>query len=298
MIKLIATDLDGTLFYPKKRITGMPSCNYRFVKEHLEKGYEFLFISGRSTMVLPKLKKRFKTDIPFLGCNGSYLYENDQLSQCYPLNRKAIFDFYCWAKAYYSVLIFFLFDEHMPLYTHFDKLAKYLQYTFVMGNNLFYGYFREKLVTEEAKFVEKLTTTDNYKLMLSFGFGQSEATKAHEVCYDCQARFGQYFSFAVSDSSIEVTAKNINKGFGLKNFCKNHNYSPDEVFVIGDSGNDLFMYQDFPHTFAMTHAPDFVKSQANHQVERVSDLEKYLNDPSLIADDKVREIIFDKEVAK
>ena len=298
MIKLVATDLDGTLFYPKDRIFGMPQSNANFIKNYLKKGLRFLFISGRSTMVVPKLKRRFKTDIPFLGCNGSYLLENGQLSQCYPLDRKALFDFYCWAKSYYSVLIFFLFDEHIPLYLHMDKLSKPLQRSFVLGNDLFYGYYREKLVIGEDSFVKKLTETDNYKMMLSFGFGQSQAIKAHQVAFDCQERFGKYFSFAVSDSSIEITAKNINKGFGLKNYCLKHNLSFNDVFVIGDSGNDLFMFQDFPHTFSMNHAPDFVKSQANHHVDKVSDLEKYLIDTSLTSNDQVKIINFDKEMEK
>lgn len=297
MIKLIATDLDGTLFYPKKRFMGMPSSNYHFVKNYLDKGINFLFISGRSTMVVPKLKRKFKVDVPFLGCNGSYLLEGDKLSQCYPLNRKALFDFYSWAKAYYSVLIFFLFDEHHPLYLHMDKLSTPLKKSFVVGNQ-FYGFYKEKMIVGEETFVKKLIETDNYKMMLSFGFGQSQAVKSHQVCYDCQERFGKYFSFAVSDSSIEVTAKNINKGFGLKNYCLSHNIAFDDVFVIGDSGNDLFMYEDFPHTFAMSHAPDFVKSQANHCVDRVSDLEQYLINPEMVSGDKVRIISFDKELEK
>ena len=32
MIKLIATDLDGTLFYPKKRITVLSKENRKFLK--------------------------------------------------------------------------------------------------------------------------------------------------------------------------------------------------------------------------------------------------------------------------
>ena len=38
MIKLIATDLDGTLFYPKDRIFGMPQSNATFIKNYLKKG--------------------------------------------------------------------------------------------------------------------------------------------------------------------------------------------------------------------------------------------------------------------
>ena len=56
MIKLIATDLDGTLFYPKRRLTGMIKENKKFLKSFLNSGKDVLIASGRSTGMLSKLE--------------------------------------------------------------------------------------------------------------------------------------------------------------------------------------------------------------------------------------------------
>ena len=68
----------------------------------------------------------------------------------------------------------------------------------------------------------------------------------------------------------------------------------NEVAVCGDSGNDLYMFARFPHTFAMEHSPEHFKSQANHVISRISGLQEYLDNPSLLENDKIKEINYEK----
>ena len=92
--------------------------------------------------------------------------------------------------------------------------------------------------------------------------------------------------------------KGINKGFGLENYIKANGYTKDEVLVCGDSGNDLYMFDCFPHSFAMAQSPDHFKSQANHVIKRISDLEDYLNHPEWLENDVIKRVNFQKALEK
>ena len=47
------------------------------------------------------------------------------------------------------------------------------------------------------------------------------------------------------------------------------------------------MFKYFPHSFIMSNADKSLLNKANHIVDRVSDLERYLLDPSLYMKDKI-----------
>ena len=45
--------------------------------------------------------------------------------------------------------------------------------------------------------------------------------------------------------------------------------------VVGDSGNDVPLFINFPNSFVMKQAPEEVKEKAKYVVESVADLEAY-----------------------
>ena len=55
MSKLIAIDLDGTLFYPKKRIKLVSKENIRFLKWAKANGHEVVFVTSRNRQFVEKV---------------------------------------------------------------------------------------------------------------------------------------------------------------------------------------------------------------------------------------------------
>ena len=47
MGKVIATDLDGTLFYPKRRVRMIKSKSLKFLRRHIDNGGRLVLVSGR-----------------------------------------------------------------------------------------------------------------------------------------------------------------------------------------------------------------------------------------------------------
>ena len=56
----------------------------------------------------------------------------------------------------------------------------------------------------------------------------------------------------------------------LRELFKRCDIKDDEVIVIGDSGNDIPMLDEFPNSFAMKSAPDYVKSHAKGLINYVT----------------------------
>ena len=86
------------------------------------------------------------------------------------------------------------------------------------------------------------------------------------------------FTIVGQKNAMEITAKGVNKAKSLEEYLRINNISKDEVAVIGDSENDLVMFDSFNNSFCMSHAEEDIKKRAKHIVDSVSDLRDYLLD--------------------
>ena len=77
MIKLIASDLDGTLLYG--RDNSVSEEMFELIREMKEKGIIFVAASGRPYISLKKLFAPVWEDIAFICENGAVVYYKDQL---------------------------------------------------------------------------------------------------------------------------------------------------------------------------------------------------------------------------
>ena len=71
--KVICTDLDGTLFFPKKRVFMMTKKNRRFLQKFVDNGGRLAIVSGRNRYFAEKLQKNLKRRVDVLGCNSSFI---------------------------------------------------------------------------------------------------------------------------------------------------------------------------------------------------------------------------------
>lgn len=83
---------------------------------------------------------------------------------------------------------------------------------------------------------------------------------------------------AWSNQVIEVTSSGSSKGEAIKEFCELKGINKDEVAVVGDSGNDITMFKEFPeNSFCMEHGPETVHKYAKYTIVKFEDLSRYLS---------------------
>ena len=78
--KVLATDLDGTLFFPKSQIQMIPRKNRRFLKKWIQDGNRLVLVTSRGHEFMDRMKKKFP-DIPFdiVGGDGTFVQIGDQI---------------------------------------------------------------------------------------------------------------------------------------------------------------------------------------------------------------------------
>ena len=127
MIKLIATDLDGTLFYPKRKFKLLTKKNRKFMIDYINQGNEVVLVSGRNYFISNRVKKRIKNDIDMIACNGSVIYKGDELIFDSPMDHKKVYDFYLENCKNKEILTWiFMTDKDNMIVVH-NSLSSFLR---------------------------------------------------------------------------------------------------------------------------------------------------------------------------
>lgn len=286
MKKLLAVDLDGTLLYPKRPLTLMTRANERFLKRWIKEGNEVVLATGRNSMMQPKVEKKLGVSLPLIGCNGGFIMENGTVVFGEPLPKGFCADLFLKEVGKYGIQAWTLMDSSPKDYLYFsDGLFPLLPY-FMKIYYFFLFRYREITVMKKDVFFSRLKQDGIYKIMPVFGVTSKKNTKtALEAYYPLYDNYGGKVNLGISESAIEITSKDASKGNAVMKIAQRKGYAREDVWVIGDSGNDISMFKLFPHSFVMGHSAQWIREHAAHVVERVSGIERYYEDQNLLADD-------------
>ncbi len=277
MIKLIATDLDGTLFYPKRKFKLLTKKNRKFMIDYINQGNEVVLVSGRNYFISNRVKKRIKNDIDMIACNGSVIYKGDELIFDSPMDHKKVYDFYLENCKNKEILTWiFMTDKDNMIVVH-NSLSSFLRVFYRIVLFFQFGY------TGKCKFGKKrfkqMIENENariYKVMAIYGLGKKATEKARIASKKFGEDLKDSFEVMWSTESIEFMNKGINKARALEKLIQELGIDKEEVAVIGDSGNDVPLFESFPNSFVMSHAHEEVKKKANVVIDSFYCLEKYI----------------------
>ncbi len=272
--KVIATDLDGTLFYPKKRIRMISSSNKIFLRKFIDEGGRVLLVSGRNYDYLKLVRNRLKRNVDLSGCNGSFVFVNDKFIKQSFINNKRLMNLLEDAKKRYKFSGLLLMSKEHNLVVPRQEFGLINRLGFLIYQ-LDQGVYKEKAIKNDEVIKHCLKSDHIYKIMFFFG----PSKKKKEYCYKCMLdMMKRYkdFAFAYNGPSIEMTNITDTKASAIKVYLDYLKINHHNVMVVGDSGNDISMFQTFENSFCMANASKETKKEAKHVIRRVSDLEKYL----------------------
>lgn len=277
MIKAIATDLDGTLFYPKRRLKLMKSKNKRFLQGFINQGNKVILVTGRNRDLCRKVSKKLGSDgVVIIGCSGGFVSIKDELTSENPIAKNdalKLYDLLCQDVEIKSILVLtdkynLILDDH-PL----NKFSRWIGKLIMKLQ----GAYQEKFISGRDKMIKVLNddSVKIYKIMPWYGIGKKGDELARLATLRYQESVGDLFEVAWSQDAIEFVKKGANKATVLKQVLADLNIAEDETIVIGDSGNDIPLFKNFKNSFVMSQAPEEVKKEAKYVVESVADLKDY-----------------------
>ena len=276
MAKLLALDLDGTLFYPKQIKRCIPKKNIKFLRKWIDAGNKVVLVSSRSHQFTEKLEKEIQRPVDYINCTSSQIYHDGKLirdvympKQDFPETIKKI-------DEKYKPIGYLMTSKNYPLIIRDNhRISSFFLYLYKIYW-LFQFSCREPYILDNDVFDKELKEGEIYKMMIFFGIGKNKNKVCKEINKELREHFPDIESSWVGIVN-EITPTNCNKGAGLEFYCNALKINPNDVYVVGDSGNDITMFTKFhEHSFCMAHAYPSVKKYAKYVISRVFKLEKHV----------------------
>lgn len=267
MIKLVACDLDGTLFDDTHQL---PFENVNAIQEAMEQGVTFMVATGRNYKSVAPYFQRHKIHCSCLLLNGALICDPDgntifELLMKQDATRAVMKllerEGLCFHVYAHDGLIttngargVIEFKKHMASRGMSEEEIEELMETSTFGQ-----YDRE-VESVDAYLKEEPRV---YKIE-TFGSNSQKLAEVREKLMEIQ---GVAVTNSVADN-IEVTDLYAQKGYSLHKFCEANNLNPKEIAVIGDSLNDLSMMELFENSIAVANATPQILKAANYRTLR------------------------------
>jgi len=276
MAKLLATDLDGTLFYPKKRIRLISNKTRKFIQDFIDEGNYFAVVSGRNIGPCNRIFSRLNREGIAIGCNGSFITKNGDLITKKTFEPETLHKVIDYVNEHFQIRGLYVMSDR----DEFVQQYKFKSLFYRIVNNWWYFYqgaLRNPYKVSKEKFEEIINTGHAFKLMIMFGVSKKSKKRSAEANKELFKQFGNEIEASWSNEFIEISPYGCSKSNGLK-FIENYlKINHDDVFVVGDSGNDISMFKEYQdHSFCMSHAPLSVSKYAKHTIKKFENIKDYL----------------------
>ena len=262
MIKIIVSDLDGTLLDADHQIT-----NYTadVIKALQVKGYQFLVATGRTYDTVKPLLDNHGIQCECLVMNGAMVVnQHGEVLYDKPMINAHVVEIFTLLQ---ELQVQFQMYADIGTVTD-DAHAARLAFGAHMRRK---GMRDEEIeqIIEEGGFCQFAEEIKNIHDFLAQGhkiykievFGEAEnLEKARETLL-------QKEEYAVTNSfenNIEITDVSAQKGYTLTAMFKARNIQVEDVVVFGDSLNDLSMMKLFPNSVAMKNGVKIIKEHAKY----------------------------------
>lgn len=250
MIKLIASDLDGTLL-----LDGAQTLNpevYDLIIQLKEKGIRFVAASGRQLASQHKLFEPIKEEIDYVAENGGVYSYNGESFPTTEIPRD----------------LAFRITDAIAAIPGCRTVVSCMESCYILEGDPLFAYHlvhtMNNVTTEVASFRD-ITTP-----ILKIAFFIQE--NVHAVAKQLSEQFQEEIKVVTSGNEwIDFIPFDTNKAAALSILMKRYGVTSQEVIAFGDQENDLEMLALAGTSYAMSSAKDMVKAHANKIATRVED---------------------------
>lgn len=244
MIKLVVTDLDGSLLNDQKEL---PANFWEIERKLSAAGIKLAIASGRPHHNLVNLFAPVKDDVYFLSDNGSYVTYRGKELLVSPLDHSAVKTFVELSRPLENIYPVLCGKEKAYMEDNDQDLLKLaLQYY------------------QDYEIVDDLTKVEEVILKVSL----CDLIDAETNSYPLYKQFENDYKVAVAGERwLDFTAFDANKGVAVKLLQEQLNILPEETMVFGDYLNDLDMMHAAKYSYAMKNAHPGIIEAANFVTE-------------------------------
>lgn len=242
MIKLIASDLDGTLANADGSI---PEDAFSCIRELEEKGIPFVVATGRQGITVYDIFQPVMDAIYIIADNGAVIYHKGEIVSITELDQMR-------AKELINQL------ERFPA---LDAVicCKSCAYSKDASD-----VFRELVKTYYSKLHYISSIDEIEESIVKIALFAPNGFKAEEEEW-IRENYENEFAVTVSGEKwIDIGNLQVSKGIALKKIMDAHNVKKEEAMAFGDYFNDESMLKAVGEGYAMENAPEEMKAHAKY----------------------------------
>ena len=266
MIKLIASDMDGTLLNDKHDIDIE---TVEAIRKAEEKGIIFAISTGREYDSVKCVLEKHNIKCQCVLSNGAeYRDENGNILKVINIDDVTAKDIMYILKEYNMAARIFTSGG---VYTTSSKEDALMEVTYrTMSFNPEMTMEEAKKIAEHETFFENLQYVNDIEEFFKLGLEVRKFVAFHkdvDFISRVKEKMEKIEGLAVSSSfsdNIELTQKDAQKGIILKRVVIDMGIDPDNVMILGDSFNDYSMFTEFKESVAMKNAIPEVKKIAKY----------------------------------
>jgi Cof subfamily protein (haloacid dehalogenase superfamily) len=251
-MKYIFCDLDGTLIHNFHKID---KSDMEALQLAQEKGIKVSIATGRLDYEVREIMKEYGLNGYRISQNGGVVFsEENRIIHKITLATEDIHLILSTLQGY-NLLIFieteneYIIPKRVPIIEAFEKNQSYL--TYVEKPDIFDTLDKHDIVTVSI---------------------WAEKDENLEIVKHLNEQLPDHIASYVSSSyTIDITSAKNSKGNAIKHLCDLNGIDLSDIAVIGDSYNDISMFELTQNCYVMSHADEVVKSKARNTTASVKE---------------------------
>lgn len=268
-IKLIVTDMDGTLLNENIEITSRArEAIFRAQKS----GLDFAIATGRTVNSGYSLAKEQGITCPFIELNGARMFDrNEELQFTREINKGNtkslinILDNYGIHHEFITQEGTFSnksLEDYIETFKHvFQSINKSLT------DNEALDIIQDRLSSLNIQTVDNfdfLVQDPNVQLLKTIVNASENLHILDDIQNEVEKKLPDLIVTSASTNNIEINNIHANKGKAVAEYAASQGYKPSEVITIGDNINDLTMLEWADHSYAVSNAHNDAKQAATY----------------------------------
>ncbi|WP_024614081.1 HAD-IIB family hydrolase [Clostridium sp. Ade.TY] len=259
-MKLLASDFDGTLLVDKE----IHKRDLDGIKNLRKEGHKFIVSTGRTLLGMEEVFEKYDLEFDYLVlCNGALILDKDKR-----VIKNSMIEF----EAVKKIIEEFSDEEQTMIYFDNGNGMNLIENKNADLENL---QFFEELEVEVAK-KEDILNLKSGALILSVFASDGSIERAEKIKERLINMFGDELGIFRNQFFIDIVSKGSSKGNGLKEVLKIENKNFDDIYTVGDSFNDVSMFEITNNSYTFNRAEDGVKIYAKNHIDYVHEIVDYI----------------------
>lgn len=264
MSKLLASDIDGTLLLNKK----IHHKSIENIDKFKNDGNLFILSTGRALYELDNIISEYNLDVDaYVLCNGAFILDsNFNIIENYKINASIVYEIskYVLELKGFRVSVLNGYKNYILKNKDILKLKNIFNLSILKRiiKILLGKSFNLKLINLNDLKCNDLNINIISICSLNKSIEDAEILKNY-----LNETFKDYITAYRNKYFVDVVFKGCSKATGIERVCSKFDLSDNNVYVIGDSWNDLSMFERYNNSYTFTYAEEPLKDKANKVID-------------------------------